>query len=375
VPHTVDQREDRWHYWALLSAAALGVVICAVALATVAGGPRPRLPVAARQGTVSAAGTGVVRFLPTTRQVRTGPRFVEINSLADGAGSLWLTAGDAGQNHILYRVNPVTNRVEARVRLPSRLVINPGDIAAGSGAVWVAVGASLYRVEPANTWTGGAVTRAFATLPGSGLIGDVAVDAGAVWVTDTSSGKVYRFAADTGRLEAVITVGTTAGDLAVGDGGIWAADAYAHTVSRISVADNRVESVVTVPGVPDHLAAGASGLWVTDGTGNVLNVPAGAPGRVLTVRIGGEPTGVAAIGDTVWVANTANGTLSRINAQRHSVVATVPVGVRPYAVAADGQGVWVADLGTPVMIHTPAAWSQSSTAAWFARLARLCGVK
>jgi YVTN family beta-propeller protein len=363
-------------YWVLLWVAVVAVVISDVALITRAGGPRPEVPVAVGPATVRPGGTGVVRLLLSPRQVWAGPSLVEINSVADDMGSLWLTGGDAGQNHILYGVNPVTFRIDARVELPSRLVINPGDIAVGSGAVWVADGISIYRVEPVNTRAGGAVTRAFAALPRGGLIGDIAVAAGTVWVTDTTSGKVYGFTADTGRLEAVIKVGATAEAMAVGDRGIWVADAAAHTVSRISVADKRIDSVVRIPGVPDHIAASDSGLWITDGTGNVLTVPAGSRRRVLTVRVGGEPTGVAAIGDTVWIANTATGTVSRIDAHRRAVVATVHVGVRPYAIAADGQGAWVAVLGRPVMMHTASASSRSpSTRGLLRWLAALCGVK
>jgi YVTN family beta-propeller protein len=357
-----------------LAAVALVVVICDVALLIRTGGSRPEVPVAG-PATVQPGGTGVVRLLLSPRQVSGGPSLVEINSIADDMGRLWLTAGDAGQNHILYGVNPATFRIDARVELPSRLVINPGDIAVGAGAVWVADGLSLYRVEPVNTGAGGAVTRAFAALPRGGLIGDIAVDAGTVWVTDTTSGKVYGFTADTGRLEAVIKVGATAGAMAVGDRGIWVADADAHTVSRISVADKRIDSVVRIPGAPDHIAASDSGLWITDGTGNVLTVPAGSRGRVLTIRVGGEPTGVAAIGDTVWIANTATGTVSRIDAHRRAVVATVHVGVRPYAITADGQGAWVAVLGRPAMMHTVPASSRSASIRGLVRwLAALCGV-
>jgi YVTN family beta-propeller protein len=328
---------------------------------------------AGRNATLADNGTGIVRVLPSTGQVLQGPGFPEVNGIADGLGNLWLTGGDAGHNHVLYGVAPATNHIDATVDLPSRLVINPNDVATGSGAVWVAVGASIYRVAPPSTVANRVVSRSFATLPHGGLIGDIVVDAGAVWVTDTTHGRVYRFAASTGRLEAVVAVGTTAGAMAVGDGGVWIADPDAHTVSRISVARNRVDSVATVPGVPSHIAASASGLWVTDGTG-IVTVLDRASGRILTVPVGGQPTGVAAIGDTVWVANTANGTLSRIDARRHVVVATVHVGTRPYAVAADGQGVWVALLGRPVTMHS-SSWPSppSPIAGLLPWLVRLCG--
>jgi YVTN family beta-propeller protein len=401
MPHTVNERpvvpeevgevglgqHHHWHQWILLSALALVVIAGAVAVATGAAGWRPAVSSpGARPATAAGFGTGVVNVLPATGQVRSGPSFPEVNGIADGLGRLWLTGGTAGRSHVLYAVNPATSRVDARVELPSRLVINPNDVAIGSGAVWVAVGASIYRVEPASTLpastlptrarqtstgAGGAVARAFATLRSGGLIGDIVVGAGAVWVTDTTHGRVYRFAVSTGRLEAVIAVGTTAGAMAVGDGGVWVADDDAHRVSRISVRHNRVDSVLPVPGIPSHIAASDGGVWVTDGAGSAVTVLDRASGRVLTVPVGAGPTGVAAIGDTVWVANTAGGTLSRIDARRHVVVATVPVGARPYAVAVDRRGVWVAVLGRPVMMHTlPAPSPATGQSAW---QQRLCG--
>lgn len=369
--------QSRSRYWILLSAMALGAVASVVALATAAGGFRPSVSSPAVHPATSTDGaTGVASVLLSTGRVRAGPSFPEVNGIAEGMGSLWLTGGDAGHNHVLYAVNPATSRVEARVDLPSRLVINPNDIAVGSGAVWLAVGASVYRIEPKQALRGVAAPRAFVALPQGGLIGDVVVDAGAVWATDTTRGRVYRFAASTGRLEAVVAVGATAGAMAVGDGGIWVANDDAHTVSRIRVAHNRVDSVVTVPGVPSHIAASDSGLWVTDGTGSVVTVPAGGSHRLFTVQVGGQLTGVAASGDTVWVANTADGVLNSIDARRRMAVGTVPVGVRPYAVVAGRRAVWVALLGKPIMMRTSPAPSQSSSTAglpgW---AARLCGEK
>jgi DNA-binding beta-propeller fold protein YncE len=368
-------RQRRRYRRVLLPALALTVIACAVGLATRVGDLLPAVSSpAARQASVTDGGTGVVHVSSSTDHASRGPSLAEVNGIADGLGNLWLTGGDAHQNHILYGVDPATGRIDVSAELPSHLVLNPDDLAIGSGALWAAVGASVYRLEPTGILTDGAVSRAFATLPQGDLIGDIAVDAGAVWVTDTARGRVYRFAASTGRLEAVIDIGTTAGAMAVGDGGLWVADDDAHTVSRISVTHNRVDVVRALPGVPSDVAAGDGGLWVTDGTDGVVTFLRGTSGRALNIRVGGEPTGVAATGGTVWVANTADGTLNRIDARRHVVVATVPVGVRPYAVAADRLGAWVAVLGQPPMMPAPSRSSSSPTTvgplAW---LLRLCG--
>ena len=388
MPYIVDERpaapaeagpggQRRWRYWIILSALALGAVASVGTLAAAVGGfGRTAAPPATHPANVAGGGTGVVSVTPSTGRIRRGPSLPEVNGIADGMGSLWLTGGDAGHDHVLYAISPTTSRVEARFYLPSRLVINPNDIAVGDGSAWVAAGADVYRIEPQKARSGAAVARAFASLPQGGLIGDVAVDAGGLWATDTTNGRVYRFAVSTGRLDAVIPVGITAGAMAVGAGGVWVANSDAHTVSRINAADNRVDSVVTIPGVPSHIAASASGLWVTDGTGSVVTVPAGEPHRLVRVQVGGQLTGVAATGETVWVADTAHGTLYRIDARRHMIVGMVPVGARPYAVAVDRQTVWVALLGRPMMMRAPAAASQSSsTAGLLGWLERLCGVK
>lgn len=345
----------------LLAAAALGAAGCGLVLA----GGLPGGPAAARTGPASG-GAGLVQVLAAGDRVLSGPRLPQVNGLASGIGGIWLTGGTATRSHLLYTVNPVTGRISATVALPSRLVINPGDVAAGAGAVWVADGGSLYRIVPGLT--GQAVTRPFASLPHGGLIGDVVTAAGAVWVDDTTDGTVYRYAASTGRPGAAVTIGPTAGVMTAGDGGLWVADADTHTVSRISLTRDRVSAVITLPGAPTHIAAAGAGLWVTDGTGRVRAV--GPGGRIRTVRVGGQATGLATAGGSVWVASTAAGTLSRINPRRDTVMATIHVGERPYAVAATARAAWVTVLGQPVMTHTPAGGPATGTLGW---LIRLCG--
>lgn len=345
-----------WLRRGLLVVLALGAAGCVLVLAD----GLPSGPSTSRMRL--AHGTGLVRVLPSGDRVLSGPPLPEVNGLVSGMGGIWLTGGTATHSHLLYAVNPATSQISGSVTLPSRLTINPGDVAAGAGAVWVADGASLYRIVPGLT--GQTVTRPFATLPHGGLIGDVATTAGAVWVDDTTDGTVHRYAATTGRASAPVTIGHTAGAMAAGNGGLWVADPDAHTVSRISLTSHRVDTVVTLPGSPTHLAAG-DGLWVTDGTGRVNAV--GPDGRIRTVRVGGQATGVAAANGSVWVASTATGTLSRIDPGRDAVTATIQVGKRPYAVAATPQATWVAVLGQPVMMHSPAP---TGTLRW---LLRLCG--
>ncbi len=355
--------DARWLRSGLLALLALGAAGCLAALAG-------RLPPLAAGTHRAVGGAGLVRVLPAGDRVLSGPRLPGVNSLASGLDSLWLTGGTPRHSHVLYAVDPSTGRIEDRTTLPSRLVINPGDVAASARAVWVADGASLYRIVPGQSGT--AVTRPFATLPHGGLIGDVVTSPGAVWVDDTARGTVYRYpagprAAATGRPDSAITIGRTAGVMTVGDGGVWVADPDARTMSRISPARDRVDEVVSTPGPASHLTTAGHSLWVTDGTDGVTVV--GAGGRIRTIPVGGEPTGLATGAGSVWVASTAAGTLPRVDPARDTVTATGGVGERPYAVAASPQAIWVGVLGQPVMMPSPGG-AAGRTIGW---LLRLCG--
>ena len=356
--------DARWLCGGLLALLALGAAGCVAALA----GLLPSLAAAGTHRAVASA--GLVRVLPAGDRVLSGPRMPDVNSLASGLDSLWLTGGTARHSHVLYAVNPATGRIEDSTTLPSRLVVNPGDVAVSARAVWVAVGASLYRIVPGES--GSAVTRPFATLPHGGLIGDVVTSPGAVWVDDTTRGTVYRYparrTAATGRPDSAITIGRTAGAMAVGDGGVWVADPDTRTMSRISPARDRVNEVVSTPGPATHLTTASHRLWITDGSDGVTVV--GAGGHTRTIPVGGVPTGLATGAGSVWVASTAAGTLTRVDPGRETVTATVRVGERPYAVAASPQAIWVAVLGRPVMMRVPAHAAASSTIGW---LLRLCG--
>ena len=354
--------DARWVRRGLLALLALGAAGCVVVLA----GLLPSLAPARTDG--GGGGAGLVRVLPAGDRVLSGPRMPDVNSLASGLDSLWLTGGTPRHDHVLYAVDPVTGRIEDSTILPSRLVINPGDVAASARAVWVAVGASLYRIVPGES--GNAVTRPFATLPHGGLIGDVVTSPGAVWVDDTTRGTVYRYPAGrrTARPDSAVTIGRTAGVMAAGDGGVWVADPDARTVSRISPARDRVDEVVPTPGPVTHLTTARHRLWVTDGTDGVTVV--GTGGHTRTIPVGGEPTGLATGAGSVWVASTAAGTLTRVDPDRDTVTATVRVGERPYAVAASPQAIWVGVLGQPARMQPPAHGTAGSTIGW---LLRLCG--
>ena len=63
-------------------------------------------------------------------------RWDNADAMAVGEGSVWVATNHYPEGGHLFRIDPRTNRVVATIRIGNR----PQGIAAGQGAVWVAVG-------------------------------------------------------------------------------------------------------------------------------------------------------------------------------------------------------------------------------------------
>lgn len=168
--------------------------------------------------------------------------------LAIGSGSVWVdNGGSAG----VWRINPVTGRVEARIRH-----VQTGVIASGMGAVWVAGNffgsPRIDRISPATNRP----TRAI-PLPAGTPIAMTAAG-GDLWVA-TDDGSLWRVAADTGATTAVPVRGAVEA-LAAGPSGLWVVTADA--VLRLDPATGGVLTRVPIDEPPAALAATGAGAWV-----------------------------------------------------------------------------------------------------------------
>jgi acyl-coenzyme A thioesterase PaaI-like protein len=103
--------------------------------------------------------------------------------MAAGGGSLWVTADVNHGAAILQRIDPGTNRVAATVRLPTDRL---GPVAAGRGAVWVVLmggeswARAIARIDPKTTEVT-RITPLERGLPRHSF-DEVTVARGAVWV-------------------------------------------------------------------------------------------------------------------------------------------------------------------------------------------------
>lgn len=130
------------------------------------------------------------------------------------------------------------------------------DVAIAAGAVWVTSSAGLYRIDLATT-------EAVNVLPNDYLF-RVATGHGAIWITTGSDGHVLRVDPVTRSVTAVIEV--RAGpvtELAMSENALWAS--AASDLVRIDPVTNEVVARLRSQGSFGDVAIGESGLWVIAG--------------------------------------------------------------------------------------------------------------
>jgi streptogramin lyase len=131
------------------------------------------------------------------------------------------------------------------------------DIAVGAGAVWVTGDTyehALFRIDPNDL----EITRfGLPSAPGS-----VAAGAGAVWVAGQIEDVVWRVDPRTGEITHTIGVGAGVSGLTVERGNVWVVSTIAGTVSRIDPGLRTVDTTIEVGGLPVAIAAGEGGIWI-----------------------------------------------------------------------------------------------------------------
>jgi streptogramin lyase len=160
----------------------------------------PSTPLTIRYGldAIWVTGSGVSRIDPRSGTV-TGPLSGVGNVMAVGAGALWGTFADSGEDSGVQRMDPGTGRVVARITIPYGVVM-----AFGLGTLWVAQDAAstasgggesapvkpgkLYRIDPASNRVLGRPVP----LPGIAPTA-LAVGEGAVWVGELDGKTLTRF--------------------------------------------------------------------------------------------------------------------------------------------------------------------------------------
>jgi DNA-binding SARP family transcriptional activator/ABC-type branched-subunit amino acid transport system substrate-binding protein/streptogramin lyase len=277
--------------------------------------------------------------------------------VAVGSGAVWVLNAD---DRTITQLDPKTHRVMQTFAVSGQ----PTELAMGAGALWVGdarVGRSLIeseadtvdvsRVDPATKQRAG-TTHLFGThgTPSNGPntgVSLIAVHHGAVSAVDID-GSLTRLDAATGLRRARIRA-TAATAIAAGDAGVWYLTNLKGTpaVVRVDTRRNMPAQVIRVQ--TNNLvgiAVGAGSVWATDPLeGVVWRIDPGPKPVLRTIPVGFGVAQIAFGDGAVWSANLANATLSRIDPRTGDVTGTKQLAGTPQGLAVGEGAAWVTVAG------------------------------
>ena len=181
------------------------------------------------------------------------------SAAAVGDGSIW--AIQSGPDALL-RIDPATNTVARTVPLPEK----PVGIAVGAGSAWIAAGTKLLRVDT--------TTYAVTSLDLGAVAHGVAAGDGAVWVAvekvGSGSARLLRVAPASFSVVASVDVPGSPSGVAAGGGYVWVApgDKATPTAVAVSASSNVIVASVTLPQALAHVAIRGRSAWFAGGIGN-----------------------------------------------------------------------------------------------------------
>ena len=214
----------------------------------------------------------------TIRPDGTDERRITLDSFAMGWDLDWQPVrGTAGTS--TPTETPPVSAVNPHVTATIPVGSFPRDVAVGAGAVWVTVNDfnegepethSLLRIDPASN-------EIVATIPVSSA-GHLAVGSDAVWTIDSIEGEDALVRIDPGSNEVVATVpvGRLAFDVVVDGSGVWVTrdiDSRFGEVIRIDPGTNEIVARIPVEGRIRDVVVGEGGVWVLDSTSTIREEP------------------------------------------------------------------------------------------------------
>jgi hypothetical protein len=269
-------------------------------------------------------------------------------------GSAWIAGGDK-----LLRVDPKTNHVVARIRVPG--CAWPVH---GADSIWLSQAGQIAKVDPATD----SIKKRIAV--DTSEADPLAYGFGSLWVANRD-GQLLRVNPATGTTLATIKIQGSADwspILAAGAGSVWVASGDRHAVIRIDPATNSVSATVT------GISHTASLLTVGVGQGAVwAHANAAAGGRGILYRInpakakivgkavtshtaGGQygGTDIAFGARSIWTIN-GNESVSRIRAKPLRFVnSKTPPMSAPNFIGFGYHSVWVQDINSGQAVRIPA---------------------
>ena len=229
----------------------------------------------------------------------------QATDLVESDGSVWVATGiddnlvqlDARSGGILERLHLSTTDRTASAHA----------VTAGAGAIWVASGAEVLKVDPTS---GSVIAPKHRVGCCFGGVNDVAVGGGSVWIADVGE-VVYRASqADlhhTGR----VVLGVIPGAVTFAFGSPWLAipSVFGRRITLAELDPQTVQVLDSIPigpsvGYPPtmELTSGAGDIWVTNfDAGTLVRVDPRSGVVKATIHLGHHPFGVAFGANRIWV--------------------------------------------------------------------------
>jgi serine/threonine-protein kinase len=222
-------------------------------------------------------------------------------------GSKWLWVTDPGRHELLC-LDAKTLRQKQAIPIPGA----PGPIAlsAAPHRVWVAdedgSGIAVVNAESGR--------RIRTQLPPLASPLRLAVGAGGLWASSSSTASVRRIDLGSLAVGEPILAGSRPAGITVAQGAVWVTNPPRGTVTEIDPSLREVRAQVTVGSKPGGIDAGTSAVWVANAADDTVSKIDLDSGEVEgdPIQVGPEPGAVAVGGDAVWVANNGDGTVTRI---------------------------------------------------------------
>ena len=248
------------------------------------------------------AGEGTVSMVDPRelRIVRTIGVAAAATDLVVADGQVWVAGG--GDNK-LVRLDAHSGGVLETKEISRDLSASAYAITAGAGAIWLASGDTIYKVDPATQRFDG-----HRRYLGNG-INDAAVHGGSVWLV-TSGEEVIRLGALDLHDRENVALGAIPVSLAIAGGSVWVgAENPTGSGAAVFRMDERTARVIETivlggTGYPPSLAVtnGAGAIWVAFyDKGEVERVDAKTGAVVARIEVGGHPAGIAFGAGRVWV--------------------------------------------------------------------------
>lgn len=242
------------------------------------------------------------------------------------------------------RPSPTEIVPTARISLTGR----PYTVVAAAGAIWVADGNQVDRIDPASN----RITKSISAGSGRACIG--AGPAG-IWVCDFEDGTVARLDPAAGTLGPKIAVQLPE-FIAVGASDVWVASPRTALVTRIDPATNRVIASIDGGKSPSQLVATPDAVWVPNDQ-SFFDTASAATDRLVTrldpatntlaavidpgVYNGSYARQVIVVAGHIWVMDDNAGEIFVIDPATNAIVREIPIGRHIGGMVQIGDAVWV----------------------------------